>query len=93
MTKTLFLRYEDLVKDLGPQVTNIFKFVLDTDSLEGTLVEKRIKEIVESNEAARKVKTYSLKPTTGQECARIGLYSDEQLEFIREKLESHLRFF
>ena len=46
---TLFVRYEDLV--LNPETTlqEIFKFILDADSIENTVLQKRIKDIA-SNE-------------------------------------------
>lgn len=49
---TFFVRYEDLVKDPKPVLEDLFKFILEQDSLEGTFIEKRIKETVEKGEKA-----------------------------------------
>ena len=42
---TLFVRYEDLFRDPVPVLTDVFKFCLNTDSLKGTVVERRINEV------------------------------------------------
>jgi hypothetical protein len=41
-----FLRYEDLMGDKEKTLTDLLCFILDVDSIEGTVVEKRIKEVV-----------------------------------------------
>ena len=46
---TLFVRYEDLVLNPEKTLQEIFRFMLDADSLENTILEKRIKDIA-SNE-------------------------------------------
>lgn len=53
-------RYEDLVqKDPVPLLKNLFKFLLDVKSIEGTVVEKRIEESC-GNKAPKAL--YSAKP-------------------------------
>lgn len=42
---TLYVRYEDLVSHTSCVLTDLFKFVLDVDSLEGTILEHRISEV------------------------------------------------
>ena len=44
---TFILRYEDLVEDPEPVLMNVFRFLLDAPSIEGTIVEKRIQDISE----------------------------------------------
>ena len=46
---TLFVRFEDLRVDPAPVLTDMFKFILNVDSLEGTLCERRIKEVTSPN--------------------------------------------
>ena len=43
---TYLLRYEDLVLDPEPHLIELFQFLLEVPSIEGTLVEKRIKDVV-----------------------------------------------
>ena len=43
---TFILRYEDLLSDPETTLTDCFRFLLDAPSIEDTIVEKRIKEIV-----------------------------------------------
>mmetsp|Transcript_1547 Transcript_1547/g.2255 ORF Transcript_1547/g.2255 Transcript_1547/m.2255 type:complete len:162 (+) Transcript_1547:895-1380(+) len=45
---TLFIRYEDLVRDPRQGLTEVFKLTLDVDSLEGTILERRIREVSEA---------------------------------------------
>ena len=40
-----FVRYEDLVANPGPVLTEVFKFVLEVASIEGSVLERRIKEL------------------------------------------------
>lgn len=42
---TLFVRYEDLVRDPRSCLVDVMKFALGVDSIEGTIVEKRIEEV------------------------------------------------
>ena len=41
-----FFRFEDAVKNPGKELKNIFRFVLGLDSLEGTIIEHRIDEVM-----------------------------------------------
>ena len=43
---TYVFRYEDLVTDPGPALHECFRFLLNVPTLEGTVVEARIKEVV-----------------------------------------------
>lgn len=38
-----FIRYEDLILNKEAELTELFKFILELNSLEGTNIEKRIK--------------------------------------------------
>ena len=42
---THVIRYEDLMEDQGRIISQLFCFLLDVPSIEGTIVEKRIQEI------------------------------------------------
>jgi hypothetical protein len=41
-----FFRYEDIISDPVKTLTGLFKFLLDVPSLEGTVVEEKIKQYV-----------------------------------------------
>ena len=41
-----FCRYEDLISSPLAELEAIFKFLLDTDTLEGTYVQRRIRQVV-----------------------------------------------
>ena len=41
-----FMRYEDLISNPEIILTECFKFILETLSLDGTVLEKRIKKVV-----------------------------------------------
>ena len=59
---TYFMRFEDLKLRPEPVLTELFCFLLDVPSIEGTIVERRIKEVVASG---YKTKTaYALKSTS-----------------------------
>ena len=42
---TYIVRYEDLLTDPEPILNEVFRFLLDVNSIEGTVVEQRIKEV------------------------------------------------
>ena len=45
---SLFIRYEDLIRDPAFTLEEIFRFVFDVQSIEGTLLERKISEVCES---------------------------------------------
>lgn len=47
-----FLRYEDLMGDKERTLSELLAFVLDVESIEGTVVQKRIQEVVGRGEEA-----------------------------------------
>ena len=42
---TIFVRYEDLIKDPAPVLKDVFKFVFNISDISGTVLEKRIEEV------------------------------------------------
>ena len=59
---TYILRYEDLLINPEPVLIECFQFLLDVPTIEGTVVEKRIKDISSSGFASKSV--YKLKTST-----------------------------
>jgi hypothetical protein len=53
------LRYEDLILNQEEELTELFKFLLELDSLHGTNIERRIKEVVNAGEEQNRL--YKLK--------------------------------
>ena len=49
---TYFVRYEDLVNNPKETMEGVFKFILSTDTLEGTYIQKRIDDVVGSGHKA-----------------------------------------
>jgi hypothetical protein len=59
-----FLRYEDLILNQEEELTELFKFLLDLESLHGTNIERRIKEVVNAGQEQNRL--YKLKQSTGK---------------------------
>ena len=72
---TLFVRFEDLRVDPAPVLTDMFKFILDVDSLEGTLCERRIKEVTSPN--FNQSRAYAIKSASPSLCRNRHLYSEQ----------------
>ena len=84
-------RYEDLIKQPEKELNDMFKFLLDLDSLEGTNAETRIKEVVAMGSKA--TQTYNLKDTTGKFNINASRYTESQIEYMKEKIGDQLYFF
>ena len=41
-----FFRFEDVIKDPSKELKNVFKFILGMESIEDTVIEHRIKEVL-----------------------------------------------
>jgi len=89
---TYILRYEDLLTDPEPALIECFKFLLDAPTIEGTVVEKRIKDISRSGFASKSV--YKLKDASSHDLIKNRhMYSDEQMEELRETLADYNLFY
>ena len=77
---TYVLRYEDLVMNPEPVLIECFQFLLDVPSIEGTVCEKRIKDICTNGFAGKAL--YALKNTSqnGQNLNRNKHMYSEQLK-------------
>jgi hypothetical protein len=72
---------------------SLFCFLLGVESLEGTLVEAQIKNVTNKGYKDANLGGYKLKETTGKFCARKGLYTADQLEFMDSELRDYMHFF
>ena len=80
---TLFLTYEMLILEPEQTLTDIFRFFLGVPSLEGTVVEKRIKDVCA--EGHEKKAIYELKTTKQKEnlSRNSHCYSDDDIAMIK----------
>ena len=81
-----FFRFEDLVTDPQRILTEVFQFVSDSDSLEGTYLEKRINESV-----GKDSKIYS--PREGGINMNLNKYSKDQFDLIASKCRHLIHYF
>jgi len=88
---TYFLTYEDLKTNPEPVVLEMFQFLLDLPSLEGTVVEAKIKAICSNGAAA--TRTYAIKSTSTSLSRNAHMYTEEHLAVIKSYLSEHLYFF
>ena len=70
------IRFEDILTSPKPTMTDLFKFILNTPSLEGTLIERYI------DLAVREKAPEVYKPREGRVNSNVDKYNQEQLEFL-----------
>ena len=91
---TYFLRYEDLCVRGKETLSELFCFLLNVKSIEGTVIEKRISDLVDSggNSAGS---VYKLK--SGQDYTKLlrneSKYTPEQTEYLKKELKQAMLFF
>lgn len=90
-TPTYFVRYEDLRLNPLPVLKEMFAFMLEVDSIDGTVLEKRLIEVC-STEHTTKAR-YKLKSTSSNLSRNQGLYTKEQLEYMGKVMQKHNYFF
>jgi hypothetical protein len=87
---TYYVRYEDLLIDPKKVVTELFCFLFEVPSLEGTVLEAQIAR----NTADLDSKAiYKLKTKTRSLCRSAHMYTPEQLQNIKTELLEFLYFF
>lgn len=75
---TMYIRYEDMVLNPEPILIELFCFLLNVPSIEGTVVEKRIKDYCAKGSSAASV--YKLKADPRNNLSRnAGMFTDEQI--------------
>jgi len=88
---TLIVRFEDLRSNRVETLTKMFKFLLEVPSIEGTVVEARIKEISAISTASSA--PYRLKSTSTSLSKNTKMYTPEQLELIKTQMRNFLIYF
>ena len=74
---TYFMRYEDLCVRPKETLKELFRFLLNSQSLEGTIIEKRINDLVDSGSSASS-SVYKLK--AGQDYSKLLRNTDKYTE-------------
>jgi len=90
---TYFVRFEDMLLKPEQELEDMFKFILDLEDLEGTNVQRRIKEVIAMGAKAAALPNYKLKKDTGKFTANMKRYNEEELSYIKEHFGHMLYFF
>jgi hypothetical protein len=88
---TYYIRYEDLLLDPIRVLTELFKFMLDVPSLEGTVLEAQIAKHGSQKNSTKAV--YKLKTQSTDLCRNRHMYTENQIQFIKEELKEFLHFY
>lgn len=86
----IIVRFEDLVADPIPSVTQVGQFMLDLEDISDTNLERRINEIKAMGDKA--TQTYQLKDNTKQFNKSVSKYTDEQISYIKQKLGKWIHY-
>ena len=78
-----FFRFEDVLADPSKELKEIFRFILGIQSIEGTVIEHRIEEVMKWS--AEKNQTY--KPRQGGVNKNLKNYTAEQYEYMKQTNE------
>ena len=88
---TLLMRYEDLVLDPEKVLSDLFCFLLEVQSIEGTVVEERIKTVVKAGHSKSMV--YGLKQKEIRFNKSRDMIDDRLFKDISEELKDYITFF
>ena len=75
-----FFKFEELIKTPKESLENVFKFLYDVEDITGTVIEKRIQDVLEMGASANQA--YKLKPTDQKYKKGVEMFSAEQQEII-----------
>ena len=91
---TYYVRYEDLCLDPKPVLTELFCFLLEVPSIEGTVVELRIADYCAKGSSAASVYTVKDQAARSLNLSRNAhMYTEVQLEMIKDVARDYLYFF
>lgn len=74
-TPTFFIRYEDLKLNPLPTLKDLLAFMLDVETIEGTVIEARLKQVCSTDYSTKA--RYKLKSNSPSLCSHRGLYSEK----------------
>ena len=87
------MTYEQLIIDPVNTLKQLYCFLLDVKSVDGTVVEVLIKNASSKGNDDPAKMAYKLKADTGKLCAKANLYTEEQLSFMSSELRDFMHFF
>ena len=87
---TFIIRYEDLILNPVPVLTDCFRFLLDVHSIKNTVIEKRIKGVAALEIESKTI--YQLKDSAFMN-KNPDMYSDELLDEIKMILKDYNLFY
>ena len=90
---TLFVRFEDLIAKQKETLTDIFRFLLNAPSIEGTVINQRIKDLTSKGKDGMPT-VYALKKQQDKKSLmkNAKCYSAAQIKVLKEKLREELLF-
>lgn len=91
-TPIFLFRFEDLLSNTEEVLTDMFQFILGLeDGLQGTIIEKRIKDVIHNGK-----KNFLYKPRTDKSSSKgnkhANTISEEQMQKLRKELEYYMHF-
>ena len=84
-----FFRFEDVLQNPRKELTNLFKFILGVESLEGTVMERRIEDVLAMGDRASQ--TY--KPREGGINKNLHNFTPEMIDQIKKRNEDVFHIF
>ena len=90
---TFFVRFEDLITRQAETLIDVFRFLLNAPSIEGTVIEHRIKEMASKGKDGQPTVYALKKPQDKKNLMKNGkAYSAAQMKVIKENLRQELLF-
>ena len=86
---TYIVRFEDLKLRPEEVMTEVMQFLLNVDSIEGTIAEHRVNKYAKQGSSS----LYKLKSKTNNLSKHRDIYTDDQMERMRQHLRDYIRFF
>ena len=88
---TYYVRYEDLREKPAEVLREVFQFLLDVPSLDGTIVESRIEDTC--SQGTKNVSLYKLKSESQNLSRQAHMYSEDNIKLLTSHLSDYIRFF
>ena len=90
---TFYLTYEQLILEPEQTLTDMFQFMLGVDSLEGTVLQQRIRDSVAQGSQSKAVYTLKFKDQANNLSRHRSQYTDEEIALMKSELRESLFFF
>ena len=91
MVPVHFVRYEDLVSRPKETLSELFCFLLEVESVEGTVIEKRIEDLGTQGNAKNTV--YNVKENSQKFNKSVHRYTEAQHALMKKELQDYNYFF